>query len=454
MSRRPPKQRRKYRILTAKIISEFEKGFMRNAQARLAQNAATEVGADKILKSRDAIFETDHSFSLQLDKWQVTAQEKSGRCWLFAGLNLMRSSAMKRLRLENFEFSQNYAMFWDKFEKANYFLEAIIDTVDMDTDDREVAFLLNEPISDGGQWNMFVNLIEKYGAVPKSAMPETAGSSNTGAMNRALQKRLRAGAFEIRDLHGKGATNDKLGSHKLHVLRTINAILRVNLGNPPSSFTWQWMDKKRKFTRAGEMTPRQFVQRYCPLRLKNYACLVNDPRPSNPYGRTYTVKRLGNIVGGEIVRYLNVDIEIMKKMAVKSLQAGEPVWMGCDVGQQFDRKLGIQDLRLLDYESVYGDAFEMNKSRRLLYGDTKMTHAMLFTGVDIKSGKTRRWRIENSWGKDQCHKGFISMTDEWFNEFMFEIAVKKTLLPAKLQKAINLKPRILPPWDPMGSLAE
>ena len=388
-----------------------------------------------------------------LDDWSVTNQAKSGRCWMFAGLNVCRSETRKLLKVKDFEFSQNYLMFWDKLERANFVLEAIIETADRPSDDRTVAFLLGHPVDDGGQWNMFVNVVKKHGLVPQAFMPETESSSNTARMNSILIAKLREGAMQLRDLRASGAPMEAARAAKQDVLKVIYRILSVHLGTPPTSFDWQWNDKDKKFNRDGQLTPQQFAENYVTLPIDEYVCMVNDPRETSPFGKTFTVQHLGNVVGGQIVKYLNVELDVMKDIAMRTITDGEPVWFGCDVGKMMRRDLGIWDAELFDYENLYDTHFDLTKSDRLLYHQTVMTHAMLFTGVDVVDGKPRRWRVENSWGDENGKKGFFVMNDSWFGEYMFEIAARKSYLSPELQEALELEPIVLPPWDPMGSLA-
>ena len=439
--------------ITAARLAELNARFVENRSYRMAQNAVAQVTIDDVALDRQVVTSVDHTFSHKLDDWEVTNQKKSGRCWLFAGLNLLRVGAMKKMDIKEFEFSQNFTLFWDKFERANYFLEAMIETAAEPVDDRTVAFLLGRPLDDGGQWNMFVNIIRKHGLVPKAFMPETESSSNTSRMNSVLLIKLREGAMNLRDLHGKGETIEALRAAKQEVLAVIHRILCIHLGTPPQSFDWQWHDKEKGFHRDGEMTPLSFAEKYATLPLDDYVCLVNDPRESSPIGRTFTVKHLGNVVGGQIVKYLNIDIQLMKRIAAESIKGGEPVWFGCDVVPQMRRDMGLWDARLYDYEGLYDTEFGLTKTDRLLYHQTFMTHAMLFTGVDMVDGKPRRWRVENSWGDENGKKGFYLMQDSWFDEYMFEIAARKSALPDELQKALELEPIVLPPWDPMGALA-
>ncbi len=439
--------------LTDDVLRTLRQGFAARPANRLAQNAITRTPVDDVALDRSIVTTIDHTFSHLIDDWPVTNQQKSGRCWMFAGLNLFRAGALKTMGLKEFEFSQNYTLFWDKLERANYFLEAIVETADLPVDDRTVAWLLSHPLDDGGQWNMFVNLVKKHGLAPKSAMPETESSSNTRRMNELAISKLREGARQLRELRAGRAPMEALRAAQLEILEVVHRILCIHLGTPPREFLWQWNDKDRAFHRDGTLTPKQFAEKYIGLPLDEYVCLVHDPRETSPVGRTFTVKYLGNIVGGEPVKYLNVEIDLMKEIAMKTLVGGEPVWFGCDVGKMMRRDLGVWDAKLFDYAGVYDTTFGLDKASRLLYHETLMTHAMLFTGVDVADGAPRRWRVENSWGEDNGRKGFFVMSDSWFDEHMFEIAARKSLLPTDLQEALEEEPIVLPPWDPMGSLA-
>jgi bleomycin hydrolase len=443
--------RRMNGALSTEDLGLLRKDFSANPAYRLAQNAVTRVPVDDVAINREIINTTDHFLSTLLDDWKVTNQERSGRCWLFAGLNLLRVGAMKKMGLKEFEFSQNYAMFWDKLERANYYLEAIIETAGRDLDDRTVAYLLDSPADDGGQWNMFVAIVNKHGLVPKAFMPETQSSSDTGAMNSILRNLLRQGAKSVREAAAEGT--EAARAAKAEVLRVTYRVLCIHLGTPPERLDWQWADKDREFHRDGMLTPREFAARYVDLPIDDYVCLVHDPRPSSPAGRTFTVEYLGNVLGAPPVIYLNVAMPVIKDIAARALQDGEPVWFGCDVGKMMSNEYGVWDARLYDFPAVYDTAFSLGKADRLLYHETQMTHAMLFTGVDVLDGATRKWRVENSWGADKGKDGFYTMNDSWFDEYVFEIAARRSALPAELQAVLDTAPIILPAWDPMGALA-
>ena len=436
--------------LTPDDLASLRTDFVANRAYRITQNAVTKVGILDVALDRDVVTGTDHSVSHLIDDWKVTNQKKSGRCWLYAGLNLLRVGAMSAMNVKDFEFSQNHIMFWDKLERANYYLNAIVETRDREVDDRTVAHLLGSVADDGGQWNMFVSLVGKHGLVPQSVMPETQSSSETARMNGILRKVLREGAKTLRELDGG---DDVLDKARTEILGVVHRILSVHLGSPPERFDWQWTDKDRKFHRDGMLTPLEFAARYATLPIEEYACLVHDPRATSPYGRTFTVDHLGNVVGGPAVTYLNVEMELLKRLAQEQLVGGEPVWFGCDVGQQMSLDLGLWDAALYDYGSIYDHEFAMGKADRLVYRDSLMTHAMLFTGVDVIDGAPRRWRVENSWGDEKGVKGYWTMNDSWFDEYVFEIAVPRRLLPPELAERLDDDPIVLPAWDPMGSLA-
>ena len=439
------------KTITRKQVVELRKEFDVEPSNKVAQNAVTNVQLPDLTLNRDLVQDIDDSFSIKLDDWKVTAQMRSGRCWLFATLNLFRVGAMKKMNLKNFEFSQAHIHFWDKFERSNHLLEAIIETSDRPVDDRTIHFLLSDPIGDGGQWNMAMNLVRKHGLVPKTAYPESNSSSATRWMNAELKDILRSSASEIRAIIDGGGTVEEARAHKEKRIADIWRMLCIHLGTPPKTFNWQWRDKDGEFHRNGRMTPQQFAAEFVDIEWEDYVCIVNDPR--NEYYRTYTVDFLQNVAGGPPVVYLNVPSKEMKAITLKLLEDGMPVWMGCDVGKEMDRKRGLWDADLFDVEGLYGVEYGMDKADRLRHNQTMMTHAMLFTGVDVVNGRPRRWRVENSWGQDTGQKGYYTMNDSWYDQYMFEIAAPKDYLTEKMLEGLEIEPVVLPAWDPMGSLA-
>ena len=312
--------------LTQDQVEQFGKAFDAEPRNKLLQNAITLNEVDQVALDHQLARAIDRSMSHQLDDWSATNQKQSGRCWMFAGLNLLRVGTAERLGVKEFEFSQNYPLFWDKLEKANHLLESIIETADRDVDDRTVAHLLAAPSEDGGQWNMFVALIAKHGLVPKNAMPETVSSSTTRQLNRDLARVLRQAARDLRSRAAAGDGDDQLRELKAETLEVVHRMLCLHLGTPPTSFAWQWSDKDKQFHRDGELTPLEFAQRYVTVPVDDYVCLVHDPRETSPYGRTFTVEHLGNVVGGPPVVYLNVEMDTMKRIAMEAIvgRGGRP----------------------------------------------------------------------------------------------------------------------------------
>lgn len=440
--------------LTFDQIRAFERGFSADPAKRVAQNAVSRTDLDEIALNRDRVVHLPTTVSNRLDDWKVTNQKKSGRCWLFSSLNLLRPGAQERLGKRDFEFSQNYAMYWDKLERSNFFLEDVIATAQEPVDSRVVSFLLHTLLGDGGQWDMAVSLYLKHGVVPKEAMPETQSSSNTARMNSMLRLLLRKAALDVRTRAHGGASVEELREMKEQVLAEVHTILNVHLGTPPTSFDWEWIDDDKQFHRDGILTPQEFFAKYVTVNLTDYVCLVDDPRREHPKGAALTVAHLGNVVGGQPVRYLNAPMPVMKRLAAERIVAGEPVWFGCDTGKQSLRDEGLWAADLFEYGQVYGLDLSTTKEERVVSGESEMTHAMLLTGVDLdEAGASRRWRVENSWGDTHADKGFYTMADSWFDEYVFEVAIRKDALPEDLRRALDADPITLPAWDPMGALA-
>jgi bleomycin hydrolase len=438
--------------LSFEDIRRFSQAFNMDPKNILALNAVTENGIAAVALSRKEVDRQNFTFSNLIESPDATNQERSGRCWLFSGLSTLSLEAMKKLNLRTFELSEIYQMFWDKLEKANYFLENIIETSQEPLDGRIVSSLLSDPISDGGQWNMFVNLIEKYGVMPKTFMPETANSSASDPMNALFASKLREYAKALRDMSKKGASTSELREKKRELLEEFYKLLSINLGVPPETFYWEWRDKDGLFHRRGNMTPVQFYNEYVGVQLDDFVSLLNAPNKA--FNKLYTVQYCGNVVGGQDTRYLNVDLKTMKKATIDMIKGNHAAWFGCDVAKMLETDMGAMDLSIYDYESVYGTKFQLDKAARLDYGDSEMTHAMVITGVDLdEHGNPRKWRVENSWGATIGDQGFMYMMDEWFDEYVYEVVVRKEYLHPELIKILDTEPVVLPFWDPMCSLA-
>ncbi len=419
-----------------KIIQSFYDEIKENEKAKLARNASLRNDLIELAMDWDHYRKIDHSFSNVVSgEMPATNQKSSGRCWGFAGLNLFRIYLGRKYQLKDFQFSQSYFMFWDKLEKSNFFLESIIKTTEEPWNSRLMMHLLKNPIQDGGQWDMWVNLVNKYGVVPQSEMPETFSSSKSMRMNRMITRKLREYARIIRLSKLDGASNNDLKLLKNSQLKEIFKMLTIHLGTPPNSFNWQTRNRKKEFIRFTDLTPNSFYQEHINLKLDDYICLIHCPMYDKKFETVYTVKFLGNVIEGKPIRYLNVEIDVIKNATINSIKNDDPVWFGCDVGKYFHRDIGIMDMDLFDFDSFYGTKFSLDKAMRLEYGDSQMTHAMLFTGVDLDSqGSVKKWRVENSWGNKGGDKGYHIMSNKWFEEYNYEVVVHKSYLSRKIVK--------------------
>ena len=435
---------------TDKLYTAYEA----NPKFAAMENAISHNGLLVSLEKRSAAVENTPVFSLDLTKDKVSDQKASGRCWMFAALNTFRHKMIANFQLEDFELSQAHTFFWDKYEKSNWFLEQVIATADQELTSRKVKFLLDTPQQDGGQWDMVVSLFEKYGAVPKSVYPESISSSDSHELNQILNKLLRQDAQILRELAADGVESSELQAKKEELLQEVFNFLAMNLGLPPRQFDFSYRDKDNHFHSESGLTPLTFYQKYVDLKLDDYVSIINAPTADKPYGRSYTVEMLGNVVGSKPVRYLNVEMDRLKELAIAQMQAGETVWFGSDVGQSSNRKAGVMAEGMHDFTASMDILLTQDKAGRLDYSESLMTHAMVLTGVDLdENGKAKKWKVENSWGEKVGNKGYFVASDAWMDEYTYQIVVRKEFLTAAELAAYEAEPLVLAPWDPMGALA-
>lgn len=436
---------------TDKLYAAYEA----NPKFAAMENAISHNGLLASLEKRSAAVENTPVFSLDLTKDKVGNQKASGRCWMFAALNTFRHKMIAGFQLEDFELSQAHTFFWDKYEKSNWFLEQVIATADQELTSRKVKFLLDTPQQDGGQWDMVVSLFEKYGVVPKSVYPESISSSNSRELNQILNKLLRQDAQILRELVAEGANSSELQAKKEELLQEVFNFLAINLGLPPRQFDFSYRDKDNHFHSESGLTPLTFYQKYVDLKLDDYVSIINAPTADKPYGRSYTVEMLGNVVGSKPVRYLNVEMNRLKELAIAQMQVGETVWFGSDIGQSSNRKAGVMAEGMHDFTASMDIRLTQDKAGRLDYSESLMTHAMVLTGVDLdENGKAKKWKVENSWGEKVGNKGYFVASDAWMDEYTYQIVVRKEFLTAAELAAYEAEPLVLSPWDPMGALAK
>jgi bleomycin hydrolase len=435
--------------LTPEVLKELRASFTLDAETRALMNAVTNNDVKGLALDRDLFNRNDNLFNYKIDVKGITNQKNSGRCWLFAGLNIMRPTVIKKYNLSDFEFSQNHLFFWDKLEKANLFLEAVIETRDRPLDDRELEVLMKDPVPDGGWWSYVVSLIEKYGAVPKDVMPETNNSENTMMLNAHLNKLVRHDAAELRKLAASGTNPDALEKRKLGMLKDVYRLIALHLGQPPETFVWRYEDKDNKVHEA-TFTPLAFYTEAVGVKLGDYVSLFDHP--AHPYNKYYRIKYCRNMQDIPDMDFVNLDVNRLKEFALASVLAGEPTWFAADIGKQNDRKDGILEEGIYDYRSLFGMNMDLSKADRVVYWDSSPNHAMVFVGVDTLGSKARKWLVENSWGTDTGNKGLWTMHDDWFNEYVYSVIVNKKFLPEDVLALLGTKPEVLPAWDPMREL--
>ncbi|KOS22060.1 Cysteine proteinase 1 [Escovopsis weberi] len=455
--------------ISIRALEAYIDNVLRDSKNKLAINALSSGDPRHALASRKTKIADKQVFNVKIpiEGGPITNQRSSGRCWLFAATNVFRVALMKRHNVEAFELSQAYLFYWDKLEKSNYFLEQMIDTAGEGLDSRVVATLMGDLVSDGGQWDMVYNLVDKYGLVPQAVYPDSWSAMNSGVLNAVVKTKLREFGLRLRRLAaGEAARRDPrvLAEAKAGMIREVSLILTVLLGPPPkpsARFTWEYVDRDGR-ARSVAATPRDFARdvysaelRISAATIEGMVSLVNDPR--NAYLSRLTVSRLGNVVGGRPISYVNVDMATIRAACVAMLRAGQPVFFGSDVGKFSDNGTGIMDLELYDYEAGLDTSLwrGMTKAERLMTGESQMTHAMVLTAVHLneRTGRPLRWKVQNSWGAGNGEGGWFLMTDAWMDEFVYQAVVDPRFCPKEVRDVLKQEPIVLPPWDPMGALA-
>lgn len=426
--------------ITPEMLGRISGAYAGDAHDKAIRNALNTTDINVLATNADKIAMPETSFSDRVVTKGITNQKKSGRCWLFTGLNVLRAAAIQKYDLGDFQFSQSYCFFYDQLEKANLFLQAVIDTREKPMSDREVDWLFSNPIGDGGTFTGVANLVTKYGLVPADVMPESYIANSTSQMSAQLRTLLRQDGLKLRETPSDVKKKD-MGAYlqglKEEMLGEVYRILALCLGEPPAYFEWQ----------GKTVTPLQFYQELLGYDLEHgYVMLMNDP--SREYGKVYEIRYDRHLYDGQNWLYVNLPIERIKEMAIASIKDNVAMYFSCDVAKQLNRPKGVCDLENYDYESLLGVKFTMDKKQRILTHASGSSHAMTLVGVNLEDGVPDRWLVENSWG-DTGYKGHIIMTDDWFNEYMFRLVVERKYVPEDVLKMLEQTPVQLPAWDPM-----
>lgn len=435
--------------VTESDLKDIQSSFVMDASTKALQNIITnDANLRKLSLNREIQGETDHYFKYKVDVKGITDQQQSGRCWMFTSMNVLRPSVMKQFDIKEFDFSHNYNYFWDMFEKSNLFLENAIATADHDMLERDVEFYFRTPVGDGGVWNLFYNIAEKYGVVPQTVMPETAHSNNTTQMRSVLNERLRTGGYELRNLVNGKKSKKEIAEAKKTILKDVYRILSLCLGNPPSQFEWRYetADGEIKSMKA---TPKEFYNTIKPENYnpESYVMIMNDP--TREYYKVYEIANYRNTYEGVNWVYLNLPNDVIKKAAIASIKGNEAMYVSVDVAM-YNSADGVCHPEMFDYSSLFGIKLDMDKKARILTRESGSAHAMTLMAVDTDDNdQPLKWQFENSWGPTAGHNGYMTFTDKWFDEYLFRIVINKKYLDEKSLKAAKQKPVELPAWDYM-----
>ena len=434
--------------ITETMLQQIKQQNPPTATNRALRNALAANGINDLTQRADRPA-VDAHFTYEVPTKGITDQKSSGRCWLFTGLNVMRARIIKDYNLGEFTLSQSFISFYDQLEKSNLFLQSIIDYAKEPIDSRQNTWLFQHPLSDGGTFSGVQDLVMKYGIVPSEVFPESYNANNTSKMADIISLKLRQYGLELRTMVNKGKSDAEVQQRKTTMLGEVYHILQICLGTPVEKFTWTLRTADGKAVNTREYTPKQFYQEYVGKNLKNdYVMLMNDP--TRPYYKLYAVDLDRHTYDGRNWTYINLPMNDIKRMAVKSLADTTMMYMSCDVGKFLDRKYGILDPDNFDYASLFNTTFPMNKAERIETYASASSHAMTLMAVDLDAkGKTTKWMVENSWGATSGYKGHLIMTDKWLDEYLFRLVVDKKYVDAKTLNILNSKPTLLPAWDPL-----
>lgn len=436
-----------------KDVAKWSRAYRKDPARKVATLALGKTDVMDASFSSADFYAMQQKFSVEIPTLPVTDQMQSGRCWLFAATNVLREKIARELDLADFQLSQSFLAFWDKFERCNYFLETILETSSLPTSDRTVDFVLKSGVHDGGQWEMFANIVRKYGVVPRDVYGETYGSSHTRGINALLNRNLKVCAVRLRKLAAKGASEEAIRAEKEAMLGRIYGFLASCYTEPPRVFDFEYVDKNKTYHRKNGFTPKRFAEKYVGDLLNDLVSIIHAPTADKPFGKTFTIRYLGNVVGGRDIIHLNLSLGDFKNAIIRQLEAGEIVWFGSDVGKSGEREKGVWDDASFDYETITGLDLAISKEDALDYRFSSMGHAMCLTGVNLENGKPTRWKIENSWGDKNGAKGYYVCSDSWFDKYVYQTSVKREFLGDKAS-LLTQKPIVLEPWDPMGTLAD
>ena len=441
------------REITLDLIKSFNEKYNENANNKLMESIITTNGIKNIAINKEAINRNINVFSIELPKAKITDQKESSRCWAFAGLNLLKREVTKNLnkKLENFELSQNFLVFYDKLEKANNFYEQIIDFKDKDLLDRELMQVLDWGLYEGGHWEYFVGLVKKYGIVPKEIMPETKDSENSEVYISILSGKIRRDAARLRKMLKDSNNIIQIRQAKQEMLKETYEMLCKILGQPPINFKYEYIDRNEKYNYLAELTPIEFFNQYVETSLSDYVMVANIPMHNKKYNLLYKEREdITNIIGNSSHSFLNMKVKDIKSLVVKSLRDSEPVYFACNIRKNNNKELKILDYEMYQYGKVLGIDLEMSKEELLDYREIRLQHMMLFVGVNIVDDKIERWKVEDSYGSQKGNQGYYIMNDNFFDKYVVECVINRKYMTKNQLKLFEQEPLVFDPWEPMS----
>ena len=425
-------------------IAEFRRNYENDPAAAALTAAMAKTPMADLAFVPTAAAKLSGGFEVEIKTHGITAQEKSGRCWLFAALNILREEVIKKTGLQDFALSGNYLSFYDKFEKAGNVLSMAVNYADLPYSDRMTEYIF-KGFGDGGYWDMAVDLVEKYGAVPKSAMPESYQSEHTETFMKKFIVLVRKDAYELRELARAGKDTEV---RKNEMLSEIYKLLCIVFGEPVETFDFDYRDADGVYHKNRGLTPKTFYERFIGLDLKEYATITHHPTPGLPMGLHYRFHYIGSMAD-RYVDNLNLTMDELEDLCIRQLKAGVPVWFGCDAGAFGDRKAGVWDPASLNFEGIMGGvSLTMEKGARLRAMGSYATHAMILVGVNFdENGTPNRWKIENSWGGEVGDKGYFVCSEAYFREYVYEAIILRSLLDERETALLEAAPEEIPAWE-------
>lgn len=410
-------------------IVRFSEQYNKDIKNKIVENSITRNGLENTCIDRKIIIENQPIFNIELPESKRYDQEDSHKCWIYAGINVIKHNIAKNLNIDimNLELSTTYISFFDKLEKSNNTYENIIELENVDLDYIHREKVMQYCVAEGGYWQWFVAIINKYGIIPMNFMPDNAESKNYQKITEIFTEKVKKDITYLLKLKSNNESIEELRKIKDKFLQENYNLLSRVLGEPCSKFNYEYKDKNNNYIMYKDMTAKEFKNKFLTLDLDNFVSIGNLPMYNKEYNKIYSKKYLGNVYKNSYASFLNLPIEDLKNLTIKQLKDGIPVWMGAHIRKFRDKKSGILDIRLYNYKETL-EFNPLTKEEALNLRDIEMHHAMTFCGVHLLEDKPVRWKIEDSYGDKEKINGYYIMNDNFFNEFVLNVVIDKKYL--------------------------